>query len=156
MARIFDLAKTMALFREKYIVDPITGCWNWIAFKDKDGYGYVRHRYKGYRAHRFSYYIATGRLDAKKLIHHKCENKACVNPAHLEELTAKEHIAVTTKGACALNKLKTHCLRGHEYTPKNTGRDQKGRYCIRCAQERYLKNRCKEKNIPKLKEEYFG
>jgi hypothetical protein len=37
------------------------------------------------------------------------------------------------------NRSKTHCPRGHEYTPANTAVYGGKRFCVACAQERYGK-----------------
>ena len=33
-------------------------------------------------------------------------------------------------------KARTHCKRGHEFTPENTGKQKAGRYCKRCDADR--------------------
>jgi len=61
-------------------------------------------------------------------IHHICRNKLCVNPAHLQAVSKKEHGKLD---------LKTHCLRGHEFTESNTYRNNNKRYCRECYRVRY-------------------
>ena len=67
------------------------GCWEstknmsmdgycQICYSEKDKLGTLTPRYM--RAHRFMYYEATG--DWADLVRHKCNNKACCNPDHLE------------------------------------------------------------------------
>jgi hypothetical protein len=41
------------------------------------------------------------------------------------------------------NKIKTHCKHGHEFTPENTRRTGKGRWCRACDRARVRKPRKK-------------
>ncbi len=38
--------------KERYQIDPVTGCWNWLLYK-RDGYGVVKVGGKVLSAHRF-------------------------------------------------------------------------------------------------------
>lgn len=81
-------------------------------------------------AHRASYLIFLGDIPSGKDLHHICENPSCVNPDHLLPVTPKEHVRLTPKH----NALKTHCKRGHEFTPENTILPKRsGRLCRECT-----------------------
>tara|TARA_Y100000361_G_C11160384_1_gene346910 strand:+ start:2826 stop:4658 length:1833 start_codon:yes stop_codon:yes gene_type:complete len=83
-----EVAKEKSFNKNKYTVNEKTGCWEWKVL-DKNGYGNSIHaRIKGkktkyIRPHRLSYYIHKG--EYPELIRHRCHNKCCVNPDHLEE-----------------------------------------------------------------------
>ena len=76
--------------------ETIDGCWLWKS-KNKSGYGkdmsitpkirskvwgVISSPIKFLKPHRVSYYKATG--EYPELVRHKCGNRNCVNPDHLE------------------------------------------------------------------------
>jgi hypothetical protein len=75
-------------FKQKYIVDEETGCWNWQYTLDKDGYGKFRKNTKiQIMAHRFSYEYYVGPLKKGFVVCHNCQNRKCVNYNHLRQDT---------------------------------------------------------------------
>jgi hypothetical protein len=71
-------------FGRTYLTDPASGCWNWQRSLSDDGYGYFRHRGRMIFAHRWSYEKLVGPIPEGLDIDHKCRNRRCINPAHLE------------------------------------------------------------------------
>lgn len=94
-------------------------CWPWRAKPDRDGYGTFTVDGNNVRAHRFAYELTYGTIDAGLQFDHLCRNRICVNPAHLEPVTQLVNL-FRGNGVGAVNRRKTHCPRGHDYTPANT------------------------------------
>jgi hypothetical protein len=76
---------------DRYQVDPETGCWEWLGWRLKQGYGRCKMDGVGLQAHRVFYEHHVGLIPRGSDIHHRCGNKGCVNPAHLEPLTRGEN-----------------------------------------------------------------
>lgn len=67
-------------------------CWIWRGCVLDDGYGQFRNDKKEkLRAHRFAYIKFVGIIPNGHVVHHKCYNKLCVNPEHLETMLHSEH-----------------------------------------------------------------
>lgn len=111
-------------------VDKTDGCWEWTASL-VSGYGQFRHNGRIVRAHRFAYEQLVGPVPKGLELDHLCRNRRCVNPAHLEPVTQQEN-QLRGFGVSGINARKTHCLRGHEYTPENTVRWRRWRNCKTC------------------------
>lgn len=65
-------------------------CWLWVGHKNRAGYGIFNIDGRRILAHRYSWVLAFGNL-GEKIIHHVCEVKHCVQPAHLLLTDGQEH-----------------------------------------------------------------
>lgn len=74
-----------------YEEDQTTGCWNWIKYRDRDGYGNIAVKSKPMQAHRASYQVFVGPLEPSLFICHTCDNPSCINPDHLYQGTHKQN-----------------------------------------------------------------
>jgi hypothetical protein len=113
-------------------VDKRTGgCWLWRGAITERGYGQFYWGPGQYRrAHRVSWDLLRGPIPPGLQLDHLCREKLCVNPDHLEPVTARENLARSP----LTNGNKTHCPQGHEYTADNTILTKQGkRKCKACA-----------------------
>ncbi|WP_443217247.1 HNH endonuclease signature motif containing protein [Sphingobium sp. YC-XJ3] len=116
-------------------------CWFWTGTINPKGYGSLSVRGRCNLAHRLSYEAFCGPIGDGLQIDHLCRNRACINPDHLEAVTASENC----KRAAPFHpgsRPRTHCLRGHEFAGDNlfVGRGGK-RYCRACCRIREASRR---------------
>lgn len=74
-------------------------------------YGQIWWNRRQWLAHRVSYTVH---------VDHLCRNRSCINPEHLEPVTPYENAERARMPAGTRQRGKTHCKRGHPYSPANT------------------------------------
>ena len=99
-------------------------CWLWNGALNSRGYGSVSSGRKGRTVlvHRVAV-LADGRdLPEGMTVDHTCQQKRCVNPAHLDVVTGPEN---TRRWAATI----THCAFGHPLEWQPSGRQRHCRTC---------------------------
>lgn len=108
-----------------------TPCWIHAGRPGVNGYGYVSLDGKKRLIHIVVYNLLVGPVPDGLELDHLCRVPLCANPSHLEPVTHRENI-LRGIGIAAIHARKTHCIRGHEFTPDNTTVVGGGRRCRKC------------------------
>ena len=86
-------AGKLARFEEKYIPEPNSGCWLWMAaggrYYGRLGWG---KRWLTIAAHRAAWELFRGPIPEGMKVLHKCDVTWCVNPDHLFLGTQRDNV----------------------------------------------------------------
>ena len=119
-------------FWDRVEPEPNTGCWIWVGYRLKSGYG--NFAFHGtIPAHRFAYQLLRGPIpEGLTLDHYICNFPPCVNPWHTEPVPLSVNIA-------RAKARRTGCRRGgHPYDKvwqSATNPKDRRRFCSVCDRE---------------------
>lgn len=123
-------------FLEKIKPTP-TGCWVWMGTKNSQGYGQLWFRGRLWLAYRVAYVSFFGSTSPGFQLDHLCRQRSCVNPMHLEQVTAQENVR---RGESPNIKIARSgfCLHGHPLTEDNLYHrpDRPFSDCLTCRHSR--------------------
>lgn len=122
-------------FMEKFTVTD-GGCWTWTGYLHANGYATFFTGTRKQMAHRWSYEHHVGPIPDGLQIDHLCRVRHCVNPDHLEPVTARTNL-MRGNTTSAAHAAKTACPQGHPYDDENTYIHPNGsRRCRECMRAR--------------------
>jgi 23S rRNA-/tRNA-specific pseudouridylate synthase len=118
----------------------------------KSGYLLKSVKNKQYYQHRLAYSEVYGEIPKGIQIHHKCDNKLCINPKHLQALTKSEHQKIHTNYKIQeYHKNMITCQYGHPLDGKThfirNGIKLPQRYCLTCHRIRSKIRYAKRKGL---------
>lgn len=90
-------------------------CWLWTACTSNGYAHFVDEKGNDVGAHRWVYRKYKGEIPLSFQIHHECKNKICVNPDHLQAVSASKHRSIESP-----IRKNNRCWLGHEMTEENT------------------------------------
>ena len=102
-------------FWAKVSGSDVSECWDWVAARDRWGYGkFCPHHGTNVKAHRYAYESLVAPIPDGLTIDHLCSRPSCVNPWHMDPVP--QGVNNHRKAGWTAET----CARGHERTPENT------------------------------------
>jgi hypothetical protein len=72
-------------------INPESGCWIWTGSRTSNGYGQIYKNGRNIVVHRAAFEHWVGPV-GEDTVHHKCAERLCFNPEHLQLATMRENI----------------------------------------------------------------
>lgn len=124
-------------------------CVNWTS-APVNRYQHVRRNGKRWTMHRWVWVQTNGPIPEGMYVCHRCDNKRCVNIAHLYLATHRENLVDASRNGLLVwprwRPRNTHCPRGHEYAGENLALQSNGASrCRECAKQHYKTYRQRKK-----------
>ena len=98
----------------------LNGCRLWTRAVGRSGYGVGWDGTRRLSAHRMAWEGAFGPIPAGVMVCHRCDEKRCVEPAHLFVGTGFDNARDAALKGLFRQQQKLVCPRGHAYTDGNT------------------------------------
>lgn len=133
---------------EKYIPEPMSGCWIWTAAINSCGYGSFNVNGEICGAHNILFRELGGVIPQGFELDHKCRNRACVNPHHLEVVTHQINAKRGLMGI--LHKPKTICSNGHQLSDETIYLNGRERVCLICKRTSWRRAQAIQRQKRKL------
>ena len=108
------------------------GCLLWTGSAQPRGYGWICINGRNVTTHRAMWEAHHGPVPPGLVVAHSCDNPRCVEITHLQAMSQAQNLRDKVARGRDQNASKTHCKRGHEFTPENTRTRNNHRQCIAC------------------------
>lgn len=100
-------------------LDALTECLLWAAGCNQFGYGTAHFLGINYSAHRLAFFASGRTLRGDQIVRHKCRNKNCCNPNHLEAGTHSQNSIDTIRDGTSRATISTDIARAIKHSKGN-------------------------------------